>query len=219
MHHARMAQPLFRYVAVGDSSGVGVGAGDDGGYPERLFQRLKATGVHVGILNLCRSGATSRDVAQGPAQKAAAARPALVTLGVGTNDGWRMVPTSSFARNLATIADALESSGAQVVVSNIIDLSAAPAAAAARAWLGVTPQVILARINELNAAIEALAARPRFSVVDLFAFSQKEVPLHPEYFAPDGFHPSAVGYDRWADLLWPHVERIARAFTASAPSA
>ncbi len=210
---------LFRYVALGDSTGVGVGADDDGGYPERLFQRLKRAGVNAGILNLAKSGATSRDVAHGPAQKAEAARPALVTLGVGTNDGWRMVPTTLFARHLGDIADCLQRSGAQVVVCNLVDLSHAPAAAAARAWLGVTPQVIGARIRELNAVIDKLAERPGFSVVDLFAFSQREMPQHPEYFCPDGFHPSATGYDRWADLMWPHVERAAQTFRPSAPSA
>ncbi len=207
--------PLFRYVALGDSSGVGVGANDDGGYPERLFQRLKGIGINAGILNLSRSGATSYDMAHGPAQKAATKKPALVTVGIGTNDGWRMTSATVFARNLTTIADALEPTGAQVILCNLVDVSLAPAADVARTWLGVTPQVIQARIKELNAVIEGVAQRPRFRVVDLFSFSQRELPTNPDYFCSDGFHPSAKGYDRWTDMVWPEVERVARAFNAA----
>lgn len=204
-----MSQPLFRYVAMGDSTSVGVGADDDGGFPERLFRRLKAKGVHIGIKNLGVSGATSTDVVQQQLQKAVALSPTLVTLGIGTNDGWRMVPAAAFAKNLNAIADGLQATGAHVVVSNLSDVGLAPASAAAVSWLGISREAITERIRELNAEIEKLASRPRFSVVDLFTYSQRELAEHPEYFCPDGFHPSPAGYDRWADLLWPHVEAVA----------
>ena len=119
---------LFRYVALGDSTGVGIGASLDGGYPERLYRRLKQTPVRPGILNLAQSGATSADLLRGPVQKAAAAKPALVTLGIGTNDLWRLVPVETFDANLRQIAQQLEHSGARVVVSNLIDLCLAPVA-------------------------------------------------------------------------------------------
>ncbi len=46
-------------------------------------------------------------------------------------------------------------------------------------------------------------------MVDLFTFSQTELAGRQEYFCGDGFHPSAKGYDRWAEVMWPAVERAA----------
>jgi lysophospholipase L1-like esterase len=203
-----MAARLFRYVALGDSTSVGVGAGSDGGYPERLARKIKASGVPIGILNLAVSGATAADVAAGQLQRATRGAPDLVTLGIGTNDAWRLVPEDRFVRDLRQIADGLEQTGARVVVCNLADLGLSPAAAAAQAWVGVTPAQLSARIRLLNRHLDALAARPRFEVADLFTESQRELPRHPEYFAADGFHPSAKGYDHWADLLWPAVFRL-----------
>lgn len=207
------ATRLFRYIALGDSTGVGVGAGADGGYPERLARRLKAGGVPVGILNLAVSGATTSELVNGPLRRAVTRAPDLVTVGIGGNDAWRLVPEAAFARQIKEIADALEKCGAQVVVCNIADLGLSPAARVAQAWVGVTPTQITSRIRELNRQIDALAMRPRFAVVDLFAMSQREVPQHPEFFSPDGFHPSAAGYDHWAEVCWPAVSKAAQAWT------
>lgn len=210
-----MASPLFRYVALGDSSAVGVGASSGGGYPERLYQRLKRAGYPAGILNLGVSGARSADVVRGQVEKAASKRPHLVTLGIGGNDLWRLIPTSEFRANLEAIARVLDATGAEVVVSNLIDLSLAPAATFVEQMIGVSRDLIRQRAEELNACFELFARRPRFTVVDLFGFSRREVPAHPEYFCSDGFHPSAEGYERWAEMMWPEVERIAKAWTGA----
>lgn len=204
-----MAASIFRYVALGDSTGVGVGASNDGGYPERLYQRLKRAGVRAGILNLAQSGATSSHLISYQLDKAVEVRPALVTLGIGSNDLWRMVPVSGFALNLEHIADRLASTGAHVVVSNLIDLSRAPIASMLDA-IQIPRAVLVARIIDFNARIAALKARPSFTVVDLFSLSVEQGPSFVELFGSDGFHPSAKGYERWADALWPHVEAIAR---------
>lgn len=201
---------LFRYVALGDSSAVGVGAREGGGYPERIFQALRQAGAPVGFLNLGVSGATSQQLVDGPLQVLAQKRPHLVTLGIGTNDVWRLVPADLFARNVERMAEVLQSTGAQVLVCNLIDLALAPAAVAAQSWTGLPPQAFTARVRELNRPLEALAARPRFQLVDLFAFSQRELPGHPEYFCDDGFHPSALGYARWAELCLPAALEAAR---------
>ena len=210
-----MAPSLFRYVALGDSTAVGVGSNFDGGYPERLYQRLKRAGVKAGIMNLGQSGAQTADVIAGPLHKAVASRPALITLGIGSNDLWRMVPVSGFALNLEHIADQLQSTGAQVIVSNIIDLSRAPIASMLDV-IQIPRAVLVARIVDFNAHIAKLKSRPGFTVVDLFSLSVQEGPKFTELFGSDGFHPSAKGYERWADELWPHVEAVARAWKPAA---
>jgi acyl-CoA thioesterase-1 len=204
-----MEKKLFRYVALGDSTGVGVGGKADGGYPERLFRRLKLAGINAGILNLARNGATTNDVVQGQVQKAVSMRPALITLGIGANDLWRMIPLGTFEMNLKLIADSLEASEAAIVVSNLVDLSQAPIAALVDLGLRVPRALFARRVQEINDRLNALARRKRFTVVDVFSLTSRELPSHPEYFCPDGFHPSPAGYDRWSELMWPAVERVA----------
>jgi acyl-CoA thioesterase I len=211
---------VLRYVALGDSSGTGVGAGGEG-YPELLFRRLKAEGYPVGILNLAQSGATTREMVGGQVQKAATRSPHLVTLGVGTNDLWKLVPADTFRMNLKLVADHLERTGAEVIVSNIIDLSLAPVAAVVEAFIRIPRAMFQARLLQLNEMLGALAKRPRFTVVDLFARSRAELatPAGAELFCPDGFHPSDKGYRRWAELLWPAVEAAAKRWRAAQPPA
>jgi len=210
---------LFRYVALGDSTGVGVGDQVDGGYPERLFRRLKLAGVHAGILNLAQNGATTSDLLQGQVQRAVSTRPALITLAIGANDLWRMVPLGTFEMNLKRIADALEKSGAEIVVSNLVDLTHAPIAQLVDLALRIPRALFARRVQEMNDRLNALARRPRVTVVDVFSQTARELPSHPEYFCPDGFHPSRAGYDRWAELMWPAVERIADQWRQSQASA
>ena len=42
--------------------------------------------------------------------------------------------------------------------------------------------------------------------MNLYAASQREVPLQPELISSDGYHPSDTGYARWAELVWTGVE-------------
>ena len=77
-----------------------------------------------------------------------------------------------------------------------------------------------ARLGQFNEALDALARRPRFTVVDVFGQSRAELagPAGAELFCPDGFHPSAKGYQRWAELLWPPVEAAAKRWRATQPA-
>ena len=56
---------------------------------------------------------------------------------------------------------------------------------------------------------EVLARKARqygVDVVDLYERSREEVPRRPELVASDGYHPSDLGYARWAELMWTRVE-------------
>lgn len=211
----------LRYVSLGDSSGVGIGAGGDGGYPARLARRLRSLGLEVQHTNEAESGATSDDVVRDQLAWTKRLGTTLsngvdvVTLGIGGNDLWRLVSPARFGENLDTIATAVAPTSAVLVVANVIDMALAPAASLAERMLGIGPAMIRARVVEMNEEVAALAERhDHVRLVDLFSFSQREIPHHPEYFASDGFHPSKHGYDRWADLMWPELERLAQSKVA-----
>ncbi len=196
--------PPVRYVALGDSTGVGVGAGEDGGYVARLFGRLRERHPGARLVNLCVSGARAADVLERQLQRALAERPTVVTLGVGINDATGGTPPEVFAREYDRIAAALERTGARVVVVNLPDLSLSPLATSASTRLWAR-----GRTQALNAAIAGVARRHGFVLADLFDASERALPHHPELFSADRFHPSALGYDVWADAMWPALEAAA----------
>ncbi|MCP3101295.1 SGNH/GDSL hydrolase family protein [Myxococcus sp. K15C18031901] len=190
------------YVALGDSTAVGVGARRGGGYPERLASRLRKDGLSVGLTNLGQSGARIRDVFTGQVKPTIAARPTLVTLGVGTNDIWRGTSLEDFRDDLDRIARRLKQTGAPLVVVNIADMALAPVAR-------LVPSALFeGRIEPFNAAIAELARAHGMHLVDLYSASRETFPANPGFFSQDGFHPSDEGYDAWADLMLPTVRTL-----------
>ncbi|WP_163997266.1 SGNH/GDSL hydrolase family protein [Pyxidicoccus caerfyrddinensis] len=190
------------YVALGDSTAVGVGAARGGGYPERLASRLRNDGLPVGLTNLGQSGARIRDVFTGQVKRAVAAQPTLVTLGVGTNDLWRGTSVEDFQEELDRIARRLKQTGAPLVVVNIADMALAPVAKL------VPSSLYEGRIEPFNVAMAEVARAHGLHLVDLYTASKEMIPKSPHFFCHDGFHPSDEGYDEWADLLLPTVRTL-----------
>ena len=190
------------YVALGDSTGVGVGARKGGGYVARLFHRIERVRPGSRLVNLCVSGATTSDVLRAQVGRVGPAAPALVTVGVGINDLTRQVAPEQFARNFGEIISRLRAqTSAPVVVSNLPDVSHAPAVPA------FLREEALRRVRLFNERIAEAAALHRLFLADSFETSAAVIPSHPEFFSPDGFHPSDEGYEFWAFEMWPVVKR------------
>jgi lysophospholipase L1-like esterase len=190
------------YVALGDSSAVGVGAGRGGGYPERLASRLRQQGLPVGLTNLGMSGAVIRDVFNAQLKRAVATQPTLVTIGIGTNDVWRGTSLEDFRDDLERMARRLKPTGASLVIVNVPDMALAPVAKL------VPSQLYEGRIESFNEAIATVARAHGMHLVDLFSASREFLPQRPDFFCQDGFHPSDVGYEQWADLMLPTVQPL-----------
>lgn len=189
------------YVALGDSTGVGVGAREGGGYPARLLERIERVRPGSRLVNLCVSGAETADVLRGQVGRVGDARPTLVTLGIGLNDITHQIDVERFERNYDEIVRRLRAqTSAPLVASNIPDVSHAPALPA------FFRDAARARIQLFNERIARLAVVHGFALVDAYAFSSEVIPHHPEFFSPDGFHPSAEGYEFWAVKMWPAVK-------------
>jgi len=188
------------YLALGDSTGAGVGA-RLGGYPRRLTQVLAGSARSVRLVNLCVSGARLADLLRRQLPRVKAARPALVTVGIGINDVLRETSPEAFARGLARLGDALAATGAAVVILNLPDLARSPRAVG---W--VRQEGLRERVAALNAALGALAARRGFALADLHAAGEAAYGA-PGTLSEDQFHPSDEGYRRWAEVLRSHALR------------
>ncbi len=196
-----------QYVALGDSTVEGVGATSaDFNYVSRLYEQLRTVYPTARVANLGAGGATSGDVLRRQLDRAIALHPHLVTLSIGPNDITTRVPVDAYERNLDSILGRLRGETAAVTVVNLIpDLVVTPRFRAHRERDVLGRQTVL-----FNGAVERRGRAHGAELVDLYAASRREVPVRPELIGAVGYHPSDVGYARWAELVWVGIQaRIA----------
>ena len=190
------------YAALGDSTGAGVGA-REGGYVARLFKRIEEQRPGSTLTNLCVSGATTEDVLRSQLNRAVAADPDLVTLGIGINDIGHRFTLEEFSKNYEQILSTLkEKTRARIVVTNIPDISTAPQIP------GPMRSAYQQQIIQFSRRLGEIAARHGVTVFDIYSITTEELPSHPEYFSNDGFHPSDAGYELWAETMWPTLANV-----------
>ena len=182
-----------RYVAIGASDTVGVGASDPahGSWPARVATRLPAGATYA---NLGVSGSLASQASREQLPSAIAQRPTLVTIWLAVNDLNATVETAAYAQALGEIVDGLlQRTDATIFVGNVPDLRVVPV------YAQVDKTVLLARVTAYNQVIAQVAARNarRVLVVDLFTGSAELV--SSATVAQDGFHPSDAGYQLIAD--------------------
>jgi acyl-CoA thioesterase-1 len=196
-----IAGPIV-YVALGDSTGYGVGA-REGGYVKRLFDRINERRPNSTLQNLCVSGATTDDVMRGQLERAVALNPDLVTVGIGINDIGHGLTIEQFSKNYEMILSTLkEKTHARIVVTNLPDVSSAPR-------IPDSMQSTYQRqIDQFCQRLMEIAERQGVTVFDIYTITKHELPSHPEYFSNDGFHPSDEGYELWATQMWPTVAKV-----------
>ena len=189
------------YTALGDSTGVGVGARQGGGYVARIFERIKREHRGARLNNFCVSGAKTEDVLREQLKQAINSRPTLVTLGIGINDLGHGISVERFSGNYEEIIKRLKSeTSAKIVVTNMPDISFAPVI------MPADRDQTRRLINLFNEKLEAIAEKYGLSVVDVYSETHRVIPSHPEFFSEDGFHPSAEGYEYWAETMWPTIK-------------
>jgi lysophospholipase L1-like esterase len=194
------AAPL--YVALGDSTVEGVAATSPRhNYVSRLHERLRAIYPNARVENLGVSGAVSSDVLRAQLDRAVRLNPDLVTLSIGPNDITGGVSVDDYEENMARILGRLRRDTRAVVVVNLLpDLAVTPR------FRHSDKRDLVGRLTvRFNEALERQARANGVELVDLYERSRDEVPRRPELVASDGYHPSDLGYARWAELMWTRV--------------
>jgi len=184
---------VVRYVAIGASDTVGVGAADPatGSWPSRIASLLPAGSTYT---NLGVSGSLASAARGQQLPRALDVRPTVVTIWLAVNDLNANVAVPSYTESLAGIVDGLlAGTQARIFVGSVPDLRAVPA------YAQVDQKALAERIDAYNRAIAAVAARnaARVRVIDLFTGSAELVTN--AVVAQDGFHPSDAGYQLIAD--------------------
>ena len=188
-----------RYVAIGASDAVGIGATDPatGSWPARVAKLLPpgSAFVNVGV-----SGSIALQARTAQLPGAIAQRPTVVSIWLAVNDMNATIEPASYANDLGAIVDGLVSgTEAKIFLGNVPDVRPVPAYAEA------DKAALFRLIQAYNQVIAAIAAKHpgRVVAVDLFTGSAPLVSTIT--VSGDGFHPSDAGYqliaDRFADAM------------------
>ena len=195
------AAPL-RFVVLGDSTAAGLGAEDaSGAYATVLAERLaRDRDVRVELTVLGISGARVADVLNEQVPRVTELKPDLVFVGIGANDVTHVTPLEKIERDMSAALEELKSTGAAVAVAGAPDMRAT-------AWHQPLRWLAGVRGEQVAAAIEEVGRAQGVGVVEL---ADETGPFFEEdpgpHFSADEFHPSALGYRRWADAIYPVLE-------------
>jgi lysophospholipase L1-like esterase len=192
---AQAASPSPRpltLVTLGASDVVGVGAArpQDEGWAPMLAGLLPG---ETRLVRLGRSGAKARELRADLLAKGVRARPDVAVVFTGVNDLAGGVDRQAFRGDLDAIVGELRGAGARVYVLNLPDVTMlpdfAPYASLVRPTLGLWQETI-----------RQSAAGHGAQVIELAPYA-REIARNPRYISADGFHPSALGYRRLAEIV------------------
>jgi lysophospholipase L1-like esterase len=177
----------------GESTAAGVGvATNDEGIAGALARRLAARGGSVDWSVTARTGYTVA-AARAKLLKHVAGEFDLIVVLFGVNDALGLTRRASWSRDIRFIIERLRGhlgEDGRIIVAGVPQLSQFQA----------LPQpmrrVIGRHARSLDNSVRDLSAREP-SVVHV----PTPMPVSADALAPDGFHPSAAGYEQWAEHL------------------
>lgn len=197
-------RPLGRLLLLGDSTGVGVGAGT----PEASLAGLLAQACpQVEIVNRSCNGARVADVcAVVDALQAEGRRYDLALLLVGGNDVLRLTPHRQLQAQADRLLAGLRRVAGRCVWLGCADIGSSPVLPAPLAW------GLRRRTGRTVALLRARARALGVGFLDFFdpAVDDLHARLAGTCFADDGLHPNAAGYRHCfeslqrLDVLPPH---------------
>jgi acyl-CoA thioesterase I len=173
-------------VAVGDSLTAGLGVPEEKAYPAVLAQKLKADGYAYQVVNAGVNGETSSGTRSRMEWIVSSLDPDIVILETGANDGLRGIDPRLLASNLDEICALLKKKNIVVLLAGMQMLpNLGPEYT--KAFSDIYPRI--ARKHNLVFMPFILE-----DVAGVAALNQ-----------PDRLHPTAQGYVRIVDNIYPYV--------------
>ena len=176
-----------KILVFGDSLVSGYGVRDSEAFPTVLSQRLQADGYDVVIAN---AGVPGNTTAMGLARaaEAAASKPDLVILELGTNDLLNNVALRTTRTNLVRLIRRFQTAGARIILTGMI----------ADDRRGATYK------QGFDALYPALATK---YALPLYPYFLEGVANDPALTQEGGLHPNAAGVRAIVTRVAPLVER------------
>jgi acyl-CoA thioesterase-1 len=178
-----VAQAASTILVVGDSISAGYGLAQGQSWPALLEKRLREQRLDYSVANASISGDTT---AGGRSRIGAAldqARPAIVVIALGGNDGLRGLTVAQMRDNLGAMIEAAQARKARVVL----------------AGMKLPPNYGADYTRAFEQSYAELARRHKAALVP---FLLEGVAEKRELFQPDNIHPTAAAQPLILDNVW-----------------
>ena len=192
-----------RYLALGDSYTIGEGVPQAGTWPFQLAAALRAQGLVLDDPQvIATTGWTTDELAAAIDAEAPQGPYALVSLLIGVNNQYRGRPLAEYRQQFEQLLQrAIALAGEdprRVLVLSTPDWGFTPYAQ----QNGRDAAQVAREIDDFNAAAHACCGDYGVAFVDITPTS-RDGGETPEMLADDGLHPSALMYQRWAQIALP----------------
>ncbi|WP_425456063.1 arylesterase [Cognatilysobacter terrigena] len=170
-------------LVMGDSLSAGYGIAVSQGWVSLLGQRLKATSPRWSVVNASVSGETTAGGLSRLPAALARAKPGVVVIELGANDGLRGLPVRDMQANLDRMVKLSKASGAKVLV------------------IGMRMPPNLGRAYTEGFA-NAYTTVAKSNGATLLPFFLEPIMLDRGAFQRDNLHPTAAVQPRLLDHVW-----------------
>jgi acyl-CoA thioesterase-1 len=182
-------------VAFGDSLSEGYGAEPGRSFPDFLQQSLDKAGYQYRVVNMGISGDTTTG-GLGRVDTVIEAKPDIVILELGGNDGLRGVPVAASRKNLDEIIRRLRASGVRQIVL---------------AGMSLPPNYGGAYIKSFEKMYRELAEQHKLTLIPfLFEDIARQLGSNRGLMQQDGIHPTAAGNRIMAETVFRYLYPILR---------
>ena len=173
-------------VAVGNSLTAGYGVDETEAYPALLEERLTADGYRFQVINAGVSGETSSGTLSRINWVLSSLDPDIVILEAGANDGLRGIKSELVKEILDSIVKILRENDVQVIL----------------AGMKILPNLGPEYTKAFAAVFPKVASSHGIHLIPFFL---EPVAGEPELNQSDRIHPTAEGYRRIVDHIYPDV--------------
>lgn len=195
---------VLKYVALGDSLTAGVGADSfNHSYSYMVAEKIVKPTQGIILTPLATPGYKSRDVLSQYVEKTIKIQPDIVTVLIGVNDAHGMQPTTKeFASTYGDIVSSLhKSTKAKIYVVAI------PTIGSNNIIWQPYRFYYSSRTRQFNEIIKDVAQTNGATYIDLYTATLPYAAKNSTYYSKDEFHPSAVGYAVWSEVISDDINR------------
>jgi lysophospholipase L1-like esterase len=196
-----MTRNTLIYTALGDSLSAGAGAETyQEALPYVLAEKLSSASRQVILNNRSLSGIETEGIIADFLSPAVADTPNIVTVLIGANDIHNKVTAARFEANYEEIVSRLKNE-----TTAKIYLISIPFIGADSLMPPPYQKLFDARTREFNVIIKKIAAKYGINYIDLYSPTVDLFKRSGDHYSKDLFHPSAKGYQIWADIIYADI--------------
>ena len=173
-------------VAVGDSLTAGFGVDESAAYPAQLQRKLAGDGYYFNVVNAGVSGETSSGTLSRIEWVISTLKPDIIILETGANDGLRGINPNILRKNLDRIVSVIKANNIEVLLCG----------------MKILPNMGPEYSKDFARVYPEIAKKHAIPLVPFFL---EGVGGDPRFNQPDRLHPTAKGYRRIVDHIYPYV--------------